>query len=45
MLPKSGEVAVRTAEGAANARIRATRAGSPAARPDMEGWTYFARPF
>ena len=46
MLPKGGEVAVdkpQTAQAAARYRIQSTSRGSPAPRPDMEGWLYFAR--
>lgn len=46
MLPKSGEVAVgasQTAQAAARYRIESTSSGSPAARPEMEGWVHFAR--
>jgi alkanesulfonate monooxygenase len=46
MLPKGGEVAVaasQTAREAARYRILSTRSTSPAPRPDMEGWKYFAR--
>lgn len=39
MLPKGGEVAMRTA--AETARALATHSEAPAARPDMEGWTRF----
>jgi alkanesulfonate monooxygenase len=46
MLPKGGEVAVngsQTAYEAARYRIMSTSSSSPAPRPDMEGWTYFAK--
>jgi len=46
MLPKGGEVAVQgqqSAYEAARYRIMSTSPTSPAPRPDMEGWTYFAR--
>jgi alkanesulfonate monooxygenase len=46
MLPKSGEVSPATRQSpqaAAQYRIESTDINSPAARPDMEGWTYFAR--
>lgn len=46
MLPKGGEVIVggrQTAQAAADYRIESTGRSSPACRPDMEGWIYFAR--
>ncbi|HKQ53725.1 MAG TPA: LLM class flavin-dependent oxidoreductase [Pyrinomonadaceae bacterium] len=47
MLPKAGEVVAagtsQTAREAARYRIRYADPDSPAARPDMEGWTHFAR--
>lgn len=46
MLPKSGEVALRTpqtAQQAARFRVESTSTSSPAARPEMEGWLHFAR--
>jgi alkanesulfonate monooxygenase len=46
MLPKSGEVSIgahQTAQAAARYRIESTNSGSPAARPEMEGWLHFAR--
>lgn len=46
MLPKGGEVAVngaQTPREAARYRIESMRLDSPAPRPDVEGWTYFAR--
>src|SRR5262245_24392881 len=46
MLPKGGEVAVngtQTAYEAARYRILSTSSSSPAPRPDLEGWTYFAK--
>jgi alkanesulfonate monooxygenase len=46
MLPKSGEVSVgeqQTAHAAARYRIESTNIGSPAARPEMEGWLHFAQ--
>ena len=46
MLPKAGEVNVgasQTPQEAARYRLAATDTMSPAARTDMEGWTYFAR--
>ena len=46
MLPKGGEVVVngtQTAYEAARYRIMSTNSSSPAPRPDLEGWTYFAR--
>jgi alkanesulfonate monooxygenase len=41
MLPKGGEVAMKTAQ--ETSRVLTTKARSPAALPDMEGWTQFAR--
>jgi alkanesulfonate monooxygenase len=46
MLPKSGEVALKapqTAQEALRYRVEASSSSSPAARPEMEGWVYFAR--
>ncbi len=46
MLPKGGEVALdapQTAQEAARYRIESTGSASPAPRPDMQGWGYFAR--
>src|SRR5215216_4199516 len=43
MLPKGGEVAMKTAHEAARYRILSTSSSSPAPRPDMEGWLHFAR--
>ena len=46
MLPKGGEVALdgrQTPREAARYRIESMRAGSPAPRPDVPGWTHFAR--
>ena len=46
MLPKGGEVrreGEQTPYEAARYRITSTSSTSPAPRPDMEGWTYFAR--
>jgi len=46
MLPKGGEVAVdahQTPLEAARYRILSTTSTSPAPRPDMRGWVYFAR--
>ena len=43
MLPKGGEVALRTAREAARYRILSTSSDSHAPRPDMEGWVRFAR--
>ncbi len=46
MLPKGGEVALgapQTPREAARYRIESMRADSPAPRPDMIGWTHFAR--
>jgi alkanesulfonate monooxygenase len=40
MLPKGGEVAMKTAR--ETSRVLTTQAMSPAALPDMEGWTRFA---
>jgi alkanesulfonate monooxygenase len=41
MLPKGGEVAMRTAQ--ETNRVLTTLSSSPAALPDMEGWVKFAR--
>ncbi|HKQ53726.1 MAG TPA: LLM class flavin-dependent oxidoreductase [Pyrinomonadaceae bacterium] len=41
MLPKGGEVAMKTAQ--ETNRVLTTERTSPAALPDMEGWTHFAR--
>ena len=46
MLPKGGEVAIgrpQTPREAARYRIESTRSTSPAPRPDLEGWSHFAR--
>jgi alkanesulfonate monooxygenase len=46
MLPKSGEVALgakQTPQEAARYRVESIGDGSPAARPEMEGWVHFAR--
>jgi alkanesulfonate monooxygenase len=43
MLPKGGEVAVKTAKAIVRYRALSWRGMSPAVRPDMEGWVYFAR--
>ena len=46
MLPKGGEVALdggQTPREAARYRIESMRADSPAPRPDIAGWTHFAR--
>ena len=46
MLPKSGEVVLQgsqTAREAARFRVESTRVGSPAAKPEMEGWVHFAQ--
>ena len=46
MLPKGGEVAldgVQTPREAARYRIESMRSDSPAPRPDINGWTHFAR--
>ena len=40
-MPKGGEVGMRTAQ--ETSRVATTKASSPAALPDMEGWTRFAR--
>src|SRR5689334_6571416 len=41
MMPKGGEVGMKTAP--ETSRVATTQAHSPAALPDMEGWTRFAR--
>lgn len=41
MFPKGGEVAMKTAQ--ETSRVLTTKSTSPAALPDMEGWTRFAR--
>jgi alkanesulfonate monooxygenase len=41
MMPKGGEVGMKTAQ--ETSRVLTTKAASPAALPDMEGWTKFAR--
>ena len=41
MLPKGGEAAMKTAQ--ETSRVLTTKATSPAALPDMEGWSRFAR--
>jgi alkanesulfonate monooxygenase len=41
MMPKGGEVAMKTAQ--ETNRVLTTKESSPAAMPDMEGWTRFAR--
>ena len=41
MMPKGGEVGMKTAQ--ETSRVATTQAHSPAALPDMEGWTRFAR--
>lgn len=46
MLPKSGEVAIgvpQTPQQAVRYRVESTSSSSPAARPEMEGWVYFAQ--
>jgi len=46
MLPKGGEVSLQsgqTPREAARYRIESTQSTSPAPRPDMAGWTHFAR--
>ena len=41
MMPKGGEVGMKTAQ--ETSRVATTKASSPAALPDMTGWTQFAR--
>jgi alkanesulfonate monooxygenase len=41
MMPKGGEVGMKTAQ--ETSRVATTKVSSPAALPDMEGWTRFAR--
>ena len=41
MMPKGGEVGMKTAQ--ETSRVATTKASSPAALPDMHGWTRFAR--
>jgi alkanesulfonate monooxygenase len=41
MMPKGGEVSMKTAR--ETSRVLTTKRSSPAALPDMEGWTRFAR--
>lgn len=41
MMPKGGEVGMKTAQ--ETSRVATTKSSSPAALPDMEGWTTFAR--
>ncbi len=41
MMPKGGEVAMKTAQ--ETSRVLTTKTTSPAAIPDMEGWSRFAR--
>jgi alkanesulfonate monooxygenase len=41
MMPKGGEVGMKTAQ--ETSRVATTQARSPAALPDMEGWSRFAR--
>ena len=46
MLPKGGEVALdgrQTPREAARYRIESMQSTSPAVRPDLTGWTHFAR--
>ena len=46
MLPKSGEVVLhggQTPREAARFRVESTHVDSPAAKPEMEGWVYFAQ--
>ena len=46
MLPKGGEVSLngsQTPREASHYRLASTRAGSPAPRPDIAGWTHFGR--
>ena len=40
MMPKGGEVGMKTAQ--ETSRVATTKASSPAALPDMDGWTRFA---
>src|ERR1044072_2928499 len=41
MMPKGGEVGMRTAQ--ETSRVATTKTSSPAALPDMEGWSRFTR--
>ena len=41
MMPKGGEVGMKTAQ--ETSRVATTKASSPAALPDMQGWSRFAR--
>ncbi len=41
MMPKGGEVSMTTAQ--ETSRVATTKSDSPAALPDMQGWTRFAR--
>jgi len=41
MMPKGGEVGMKTAQ--ETSRVATTKASSPAALPDIEGWARFAR--
>lgn len=43
MLPKGGEVALKTASAAARHRAQSSSSTSLAALPDMDGWVHFAR--
>ena len=43
MLPKAGEVALKTAPEAARYRLESRDDDSPSAVPDMDGWVRFAR--
>ena len=43
MLPKGGEVALKTAQEAARYRLESRDPTSPAALPDMDGWLRFAQ--
>ena len=43
MLPKAGEVALKTAQEAARYRLRSRDSTSPSALPEMDGWVHFAR--
>jgi len=43
MLPEAGEVAMKTPAAAARYRLEKVLADSPASRPDLTGWTRFAR--
>lgn len=43
MLPKGGEVAMKTPQAAARARMLSTHSAAIGAVPDMDGWVQFAR--